>query len=277
MNQGMIQFGSRVFDWLVDEQYRQFKKTGKEPTQDELIRALAELARHPEKLELAPDEECSIHLSEETCNYLQLLTSILGSSQKGNFAAIHQNLHKIYLSQQAAVLESAQQKSKLHAARVIGRFLTSGRPLRWGHQGWEVQKSALCLTADTVKQLNELGFIIPGLQLAPNGDRPNEFVRDLLSNQGIEGLDAVSRRAFRANQNRAYFEYLNELRALYQQCSTLREGNIRYALLVREKFQVVYHFAWLYLAGLLHLFGITEELRLHIAGDSLQVIGSMIE
>jgi len=56
MNQGMIQFNSRVLDWLVNEQYRQFKKTGKEPTQNELIRELVELAGHPENLESAPNE-----------------------------------------------------------------------------------------------------------------------------------------------------------------------------------------------------------------------------
>ena len=236
-----------------------------------------ELAGHTENLEFAPNEECSIHLSEETRIYIQLLTLVLGGSRKGNVAAVQRNLHKIYLSQQAAVLESARQKSNLRAAAVICRFLRSGRALHWGQQGWEFQKSGLCLTAETVKRLNELGFIVPELQLARDKDQPEEFVRDLLSNQGIEGLDAVSRRAFRANQNRAYFEYLNELRELYQQYSTLREGNIRYPALVREKFQLVYHFAWLYLAGVLHLFGINEEVCVKIARSSLDVIGLLIE
>ena len=134
----------------------------------------------------------------------------------------------------------------------------------------------MLLTRQTVEQLRELGFAAPRLLSRHNKERSAAFVHDLLSNQGVERLDMVSQRAFRANQNRSYFEYLNELRQLYQQHSLLRDDDISYPALVREKFELIYHFALLYLAGLLHLLGINEQLRQRLARSSLEVIASLI-
>jgi hypothetical protein len=269
-----MKISPNVFDWLNEEQYRRWKKTGKEPTQDELIREVIEIARHPERLEFNSNEAHSLQLSEETRKYIQLLISVLESGWKDTIAAIQQNLHRIYLTQQMAVFKSAQQKSTLRAAAVIASFLKSGAALQWGPQGWEIQEAGM-LPSETVEQLNELGFITRESDFERDDELPGEFVHDLLSNQGIEALDKISRRAFRANQNRAYFEYLDELFELYQEHSTLREGVISYPALVREKIRFAYHFAWLYLAGILHLFGITEEIRMRIAQCSLDAIGSL--
>ena len=274
-NRVTIKISPKVLDSLVELQYRRWKKTGKEPTQDDLIREIIEVVRHPERLGFNTNEAQSLQLSEETRKYIQLLISVLEIGRMDYITAVRQHLHKIYLAQQAALLESAQQKSTLHAAALIARFIRSGAALRWGHQGWEVQETGMLLTSETGEQLNKLGFITP----EPNGGHdeewPGEFVHDLLSNQGIEHLDKISRRAFRANQNRAYFEYLDELLELYQEHSTLREGAVSYPALVKEKIHLAYHFAWLYFAGMLHLFGMTEELRLRIAQSSLTAIGSL--
>jgi hypothetical protein len=272
----MIKVSPEVLDWLNEEQHRRWQKTGREPTPNELIREVMEVARHPERIASHSNEPRSLQLSEETRKHIQLLISALESGWNDSIAAVRQNLHRIYLMQQAAVLQSAQQKGTLHAAALIARFLRSGATLRWGQQGWDVQKTGMLLSSETVEQLNELGFITRESEMDRDEGRPGEFVHDLLSNQGIEGLDKISRRAFRANQNRAYFEYLDELLELYQQHSTLREGVISYPALVREKIRFAYHFAWLYLAGILHLFGITEELRVRIAQYSLGAIGSLI-
>ena len=274
-NRGTIKISPEALDWLNEEQYRRWKTTGKEPTQNDLIREVIEIARHPERLEFNSNEAPSLQLSDETRNYIQLLISILESGRKDTITAVQQHLHRIYLIQQAAVFESAQQRSTLHAAALITRFLRSGAALRWGHQGWEVQGAGMFLPSETVEQLNELGFIKPESALEGDAERPGEFIHDLLSNQGIERLDKVSRRAFRANQNRAYFEYLDELFELYQEHSRLREDAVIYPALVREKIRLAYHFAWLHLAGMLHLFGITEELRMRIAQCSLDAIGSL--
>ena len=271
-SRGTIKVGSKVLDWLNEEQYRRWKKTGKEPTQNDLIREVIEIARHPEKLAIYSNEVHRLQLSEETYRCMQLLISTVESGGKDTIAAVQQNLHRIYLKQQKAVLESAQQKSELRAAVVIARFLKSGATLRWGHQGWEVSEAEKFLSHETVGQLNELGFITPEVDLERDQERPGEFIRDLLSNRGIERLDKFSRRAFRANQSRAYFEYLGELLELYQEHSTVHDVAISYPSLVREKIRFTYHFAWLYLAGMLHLFGMTEEFRLRIAQYSLHAI-----
>ena len=55
----------------------------------------------------------------------------------------------------------------------------------------------------------------------------------------------------------------------------LREGAISYPALVQEKIRFAYHFAWLYVAGILHFFGITEQFRTRTAQCSLEVIGSL--
>ena len=271
-NRGTIKIGSKVLDWLNEEQYQRWKKTGKEPTQNDLIREVIDIARHPEKLAYYSNEVHRLQLSEETCRCMQLLISAVESGGKDTIAAVQQNLHRIYLKQQKALLESAQQKSELHAAVVIARFLKSGATLRWGHQGWEVPEAEKLLSNETVEQLNELGFITPESDLERAEERAGEFVRDLLSNRGIERLDKFSRRAFQANQSRAYFEYLGELFELYQEHSTVHDVAISYPALLREKIRFTYHLAWLYLAGMLHLFGISEALRLRIAQYSLDAI-----
>jgi len=267
---------SKVIEWLVEEQYRRWKKTSRAPTHDDLIREAIEISRHPERLEFSSAEETAPHVSEETSNYIQLLISTLESGPKDALTAIQKSLQKIYIAQQAAVLESALQKSRLHAAAMITRFLRSGAALRWGHEGWEIQKAGTLLTSETIEQLAELGFIGGTSELERNVEHPSDFIRDLLSNQGMDRLDKISRRAFRANQNRAYFEYVNELLALYQDHSTLRDEAISYPALVREKTELAYHFAWLYFAGVLHLLGITEQFRIRIAESSLSAVGSLI-
>jgi hypothetical protein len=85
----------------------------------------------------------------------------------------------------------------------------------------------------------------------------------------------MSRRAFRANQNRAYFEYLNGLLQLYQEHSVLR-GAVSYSAVLDEKIRFTYHFAWLYFAGILHWIGISEAFRMRIAQDSIQAIASLV-
>ena len=275
-NRVTIKINPKVLDSLLEEQYRRWEKTGKEPTQDDLIREVIEIVRHPERLGSNINEAQSVQLSEETRKYIQLLISVLEIGRMDSVTAVRQHLHRIYLAQQTALLEGAQEKSAVHAAAVIARFIRSGAALRWGRQGWEVQKAGMLLTSETIDQLNRLGFITPQVDVGQDEECPGEFVHDLLSNQGIERLDKISRRAFRANQNRAYFEYLDKLLELYQEHSTLREGPISYPALVREKIQLAYNFAWLYFAGMLHLFGITEELRLRIAQSSLTAIGSVI-
>ena len=275
-NRGTIKVSPKVLDSLNEEHYWRWKNTGKEPTQNEFIREAIEIARHPERLEFNSYEAHGHQLSEEARNYIQLLISVLESGRKYTINAVQQNLHEIYLTQQAAVLESAQQRSTMQAAALIARFLRSGAALRWGHQGWEVQEAGMLLPFETVERLSELGFITLESGLEHDEERPAEFIHDLLSNQGIECLDKISRRAFRANQNRAYFEYLDQLLELYQEHSTLREGAISYPELVREKIRFAYHFAWLYLAGILHLVGITEKLRMQISQCSLEAIGSLI-
>jgi hypothetical protein len=55
----------------------------------------------------------------------------------------------------------------------------------------------------------------------------------------------------------------------------LHEGAISYPALVRQKVRFAYHFARLYLAGILHLFGMTETLRMRMAQCSIDAIGSL--
>jgi hypothetical protein len=318
-NRATIKISPEVLDWLKEQQYRRWKRIGKEPTQNELIRELIEIARGPGRLlEFHSNEVHNPQLSEETRKYVQMLISVLESGRKDVITAVQhslqilykyiggdlehvrpigkshpapvwrdlqdlkqfrehiQHLTRIYLRQQVEALESGQKKSKLHTAALIVSFLKSGAALRWGPQGWEIQEAGMLLPCETVEQLYGLGIIRPESDLEHDEQRPGEFIHDLLSNQGIERLDKISRRTFRADMNRAYFEYLHQLLELYQEHSTLREGAISYPALVREKIRFAYHFAWLYLAGILHLFGITEEFRMRIAQSSLEAIGSLI-
>jgi len=313
-----IKVSPEVLDWLKEEQYRRWKRTGKEPTQNELILEMIEIARRPGRLlEFHSTEAQNPQLSQETRKYVQMLISVLESGLNEDITAVQHNLQifykhmggdpeharpirkshptlvwkdledlkqvrehiqhltRIYLRQQMEVLDNAQRKSKLHTAALIVSFLKSGAALRRGPQGWEIKEVGMLLPCETVDELYKLGIVRPESDLEHDEERPGEFIHDLLSNQGIERLDKVSRRAFRANQNRAYFEYLDELFELYQEHSRLREDAVIYPALVREKIRLAYHFAWLHLAGMLHLFGITEELRMRIAQCSLDAIGSL--
>ncbi len=314
-----IKVSPEVLEWLKEEQYRRWKKIGKEPTQNELIRELIEIARRPSRLlEFHSNDAKTPQLSEERRKYVQMLNSVLESGLPDAMTAVQQNLQifynyiggeleharpmekphpapvwkdqadlkqarehiqhltRIYLRQQMEVLDNAQRRSKLDTAALIISFLKSGAALRWGPQGWDIQEAGLLLPCETVEQLYELGIIRPESDLEHDEERPGEFIHNLLSNRGIERLDKISRRAFRANLNRAYFEYLDQLLKLYQEHSTLREGAISYPALVREKIRFAYYFASLYLAGILHLFGITEEFRTRIAQCSLEAIGSLL-
>jgi hypothetical protein len=318
-NRSFIKVSQEVLDWLKEEQYQRGKGTGKEPTRDELIRELIEIARRPGRLlKFQSNEAHDPRQSEERRNYIQMLISVLESGRMDAITAVQhhlqifykyigggdpehagplgkshltpewndledlkqirehiQHLTRIYLRQQVDVLESAQQKSKLHTAALLVSFLKSGAALRWGPRGWEIPDAGMLLPSETVEQLYELGIIRAEPVLEQDEERLDGFINDLLSDQGIDRLDRISRRAFRANQNRAYFEYLGDLFALYQEHSMLREGAISYPALVREKIRFAYHFARLYLAGILHLFGMTETLRMRIAQCSIDAIGSL--
>jgi hypothetical protein len=317
-NRSLIKVSPEVLDWLKEEQYQRWKGTGTEPTRDELIRELIEIARRPGRLlKFQSNEAHDPRQSEERRNYIQMLISVLESGRRDAITAVQhhlqifykyigadpqharplgkshltpewndledlkqirehiQHLTRIYLRQQVDVLESAQQKSKLHTAALIVSFLKSGAALRWGPRGWEIPDAGMLLPSETVEQLYELGIIGAEPALEQDEERAEGFISDLLSDQGIDRLDRISRRAFRTNQNRAYFEYLGELFALYQEHSMLREGAISYPALVREKIRFAYHFGCLYLAGVLHLFGMTETLRMRIAQCSIEAIGSL--
>jgi hypothetical protein len=277
-NRGTIEIAPKVLDWLVGEQYRRWKMTGKEPTQNELIREVIEIARSPGGLKFNCNEAPTLQLSEDTRKCIQLLVSIAESGPSDNITAVRRNLHRIYLAQQAAVLESAEQRSTLRAATMIARFLRSSVALRWGQQGWEIQEAGMLVLSQTqtIEQLKQLAIIKPESDLERDKEPPVGFVDDLLSDGGIERLDKVTRRAFRANQNRTYFEYLNHLLELYQEHSILRDGAISYPAVAREKIRFLYYFAWLYFAGMLHLFGIAEVRRMRMAQCSLDALGSLM-
>jgi len=318
-NRATIKVSPEVLDWLKEEQYRRWKRTGKEPTQNELIREMIEIARRPGRLlEFHSNEAHNPQLSDETRKYVQMLISVLESGLNEAITAVQHNLQifynymggdlehacpmrkshsspvwkdledlkqvrehiqhltRIYLIQQMEVLDDAQRRSKLHTAALIVSFLKSGAALRRGPQGWEIKEAGMLLPCETVHELYKLGIIKPESDLERDEERPGEFIHDFLSNQGIEHLDKISRRAFRANMNRAYFEYLDQLLELYQEHSTLREGAVRYPALVREKIQFAYHFAWLYVAGILHFFGITEQFRTRTAQRSLEAISELM-
>jgi hypothetical protein len=120
-----------------------------------------------------------------------------------------------------------------------------------------------------------LGFARPEAE-DNRHNRDDEIVENLLSNDSVRKLaDDISRRAFRADQNRAYFEYLGGLLELYQEHSVLR-GAVSYQAVLQEKIRFTYLFAWLYFAGILHRIGVSEALRMRIALDSLHAIAALI-
>jgi len=185
---------------------------------------------------------------------------------------------KIYLRLQALALENAQQKGEIQTLAVIASFIKAGATLRWGYHGWEIRQGEILVPTEFVEQLHRLGSV----WLEPNPGNydedaePSELVKDLLSSQHVQRLDETSRHRFQAVQNRAYFEYLDSLVELYRQHSPSPGEEVTYVLLARERFQFWYHFAWLYLAGTLHLFGTLEHFRVRVAQRSLDAISPLI-
>ena len=161
---------------------------------------------------------------------------------------------------------------------MIASFIKAGAKLRWGDQGWEIRQGEIPVQSDNIDKLCRLEYIQGHANLnAKDADQqPNELVKHLSSSEYAEKLDDVSRHALLATQNRAYFEYLDGLAELYQEHSRLYGGEINYCSLVREKFHFWRHFVWLYLAGILHLFGVVENFRMRLARRSLDAIGLLI-
>jgi hypothetical protein len=189
-----------------------------------------------------------------------------------------QQLTTTYIKKQAALLRTVQEKGELQTVALLAHYLKEDAKLRWGYRGWEIADTGVRVPARIVEHLYGLGFARPAAEHERHDldDRPDEIVDTLLSNNPVRGLrDDMSRRVFRANQNRAYFEYLNGLLQLYQEHSVLR-GAVSYPGVLGEKIRFTYHFAWLYFAGILHWIGISEAYRMRIAQDSIQAIASLV-
>jgi hypothetical protein len=184
-----------------------------------------------------------------------------------------------YIRKQAALLRSVQEKGELQTVAVLAHYLKEGATLRWGYGGWEIADTGVRVPNRIVEHLYGLGFARPEAEHDRHDlddDRPDEIVDRLLSNNPVRLFrDDKSRRVFRANQNHAYFEYLNGLLALYQEHSVLR-GAVSYPAVFGEKIRFTYHFAWLYFAGILHWIGVSEAFRMRIAQDSIEVIVSLV-
>jgi hypothetical protein len=189
-----------------------------------------------------------------------------------------QQLTTTYIKKQAALLRNVQEKGELQTVALLAHYLKEGAKLRWGYRGWEIADTGVRVPTRIVEHLYGLGFARPETEHDRHDldDRPDEIVDTLLSNNPVRGFsDNISRRVFRANQNLAYFEYLNGLLQLYQEHSVLR-GAVSYAAVLGEKTRFTYHFAWLYFAGILHWIGISEAFRMRIAQDSIQAIASLV-
>jgi hypothetical protein len=189
-----------------------------------------------------------------------------------------QQLTTTYIKKQAALLRNVQEKGELQTVVLLAHYLKEGAKLRWGYRGWEIADTGLRVPTRIVEHLYGLGFARPEAEHDRHDldDRPDEIVDTLLSNNPVcRFRDNMSRHVFRANQNRAYFEYLNGLLQLYQEHSVLR-GAVSYPAVLREKIRFTYHFAWLYFAGILHWIGISEAFRMRIAQDSIQAIASLV-
>jgi hypothetical protein len=189
-----------------------------------------------------------------------------------------QQLTTTYIKKQAALLRNVQEKGELQTVALVAHYLKEGAKLRWGYRGWEIADTGVRVPTRIVEHLYGLGFARPKAEHDRHDvdDRPDEIVDTLLSNNPVRGFrDNMSRRVFRANQNLAYFEYLNGLLQLYQEHSVLR-GAVSYAAVLGEKIRFTYHFAWLYFAGILHWIGISEAFRMRIAQDSIQAIASLV-
>jgi hypothetical protein len=189
-----------------------------------------------------------------------------------------QQLTTTYIKKQAVLLRNVQEKGELQTVALLAHYLKEGAKLRWGYRGWEIADTGLRVPTRIVEHLYGLGFARPEAEHDRHDldDRPDEIVDTLLSNNPVRRFrDNMSRRVFRANQNRAYFEYLNGLLQLYQEHSVLR-GAVSYPAVLGEKIRFTYHFAWLYFAGILHWIGISEAFRMRIAQDSIQAIASLV-
>jgi len=189
-----------------------------------------------------------------------------------------QQLTTTYIKKQAALLRNVQEKGELQTVALLAHYLKEGAKLRWGYRGWEIADTGLRVPTRIVEYLYGLGFERPEAEHDRHDldDGPDEIVDTLLSNNPGGGFrDNMSRRVFRANQNRAYFEYLNGLLQLYQEHSVLR-GAVSYPAVLGEKIRFTYHFAWLYFAGILHWIDISEAFRMRIAQDSIQAIASLV-
>jgi len=211
------------------------------------------------------------------------IQSPLGQPLKQRPEAFREDLHKHHMTKtprrlQTPALEDAHEKGDIQTLAMIASFIEAGATLRWGYHGWEILQGENHVRSEIIDQLCRLEYIqADGNFRAKNvGQQTNELVNHLLSDQYEGKLDDVSRYAFHATQNRAYFEYLDGLMGIYQEHSRLHAGEIAYRSLVGEKFHFWRHFSWLYMAGILHLFGIVENSRLRLARRSLDAITLMI-
>lgn len=188
-----------------------------------------------------------------------------------------QQLTAAYIERQAALLRKVQEGGDIQTITVLADYLEQGAQLRWNNTAWEIADTGVGVPTKIVEHLYGRGFACPQSDLHRyNSDgHPGDTIGKLLSNDSVSELrDDLSRRAFRADQSRAYFEYLNELLRLYQEHSVLRDA-VSYPAVLREKINFTYHFAWLYIAGLLHRLGISETLRIRIAQASLEAIAPL--
>ena len=189
-----------------------------------------------------------------------------------------EQLTTTYIKKQAALLRNVQEKGELQTVALLAHYLKEGAKLRWGYRGWEIADTGVRVPTRIVEHLYGLGFARPEAEHDRHDldDRPDQIVDTLLSNNPVRGFrDDVSRHVFRANQHRAYFEYLNGLLQLYQEHSVLR-GAVSYPAVLGEKIRFTYHFAWLYFAGILHWIGISEAFRMRIARGSIVAIASLV-
>ena len=198
-----------------------------------------------------------------------------------------ENLHQLrehieqltttYMEKQAALLRNVQEKGDLQTVALLADYLKQGAKLRWGFRGWEIADTGVRVPIKIVEYLYGVGFARPGSEPAPRHlDDDPAIIGHLLSSEFVREIeDDISRRAFHANQSRAYFRYLDRLLELYQEHSVLR-GAVSYPAVLREKLRFTYHFAGLYFAGILHWVGISEALRMRIAQGSLDAIAPLI-
>ena len=189
-----------------------------------------------------------------------------------------QQLTATYVEKQASLLRKVQERGDLQTVAVVSDYLRRGVQLRWGNNGWEITDTGVRVPTRIGEHLYGVGFTRPESEQNRRdyGHHPGEIIGNLLSDDSITKFrDDSSKRAFRADQSRAYFEYLNGLLGLYQEHSVLR-GAENYPDVLQEKIRFSYYFAWLYFAGFLHKIGISEGFRIRMAQGSLGAIASLI-